>query len=216
MEASGTGNMKLALNGALTIGTLDGANIEILERVGDGQHLHLRPDRGGGGGAPPAGQRARDDRRLPALREVLDAVAYGVFSPDEPQRYRELVDDLTDNDHFMVTADFDAYAEAQRMVAARWRDRHAWWRASVLNTANMGWFSSDRASANTRPRSGPCRWHPSGRNAAPRFQQTGSPGAVCGDTQRGLTAASTGRMVFSPRNWLNQLCAALVIPGWQS
>ena len=72
-------------------------------------------------------------------------MAYGVFSPDEPQRYRELVDELTGNDHFMVTADFAAYAAMQSRVAAQWHDRRAWWRASVLNTANVGWFSSDRA-----------------------------------------------------------------------
>ena len=145
MEASGTGNMKLALNGALTIGTLDGANIEIRERVGadnififglTAEEVVERRRRGPGARETIAG--------LPVLQEVLDAVAYGVFSPDEPQRYRELVDELTGNDHFMVTADFDAYADAQGEVAARWRDRRAWWRASVLNTANVGWFSSDR------------------------------------------------------------------------
>ncbi len=146
MEASGTGNMKFALNGALTIGTLDGANIEILERVGDDNIFifgltaeEVVEQRRRGPGAREA------IAALPVLREVLEAVAYGVFSPDEPQRYRELVDDLSGNDHFMVTADFDAYTAAQAQVAARWHDRRAWWRASVLNTAHMGWFSSDRA-----------------------------------------------------------------------
>jgi starch phosphorylase len=76
---------------------------------------------------------------------VLDAVAYGVFSPGEPHRFQELVDELFGNDHFMVTADFAAYATTQARVAARWNDRRAWWRASVLNTAHVGWFSSDRA-----------------------------------------------------------------------
>jgi starch phosphorylase len=145
MEASGTGNMKLALNGALTIGTLDGANIEIRERVGD-DHIFIfgltaeeaveRRRRGPGARETVAAQ--------PALQQVLDAIAYGVFSPDEPQRYRELVEELTGNDHFLVTADFDAYATAQRRVAERWHDRRAWWRSSVMNTANVGWFSSDR------------------------------------------------------------------------
>jgi starch phosphorylase len=145
MEASGTGNMKLALNGALTIGTLDGANIEIRERVGD-EHIFIfgltaeeaseRRRRGPGARETIAAQ--------PALQQVLDAIAYGVFSPDEPQRYRELVDELTGNDHFLVTVDFDAYAAAQRRVAERWHDKRAWWRSSVLNTANVGWFSSDR------------------------------------------------------------------------
>ena len=76
---------------------------------------------------------------------MLDTIGSGVFSPDEPQRYRELVDLLTDHDYFLVTADFDAYVAAQMQVAERWRDSGAWWRASVLNTARMGWFSSDRA-----------------------------------------------------------------------
>ena len=146
LEASGTGNMKLALNGALTIGTLDGANIEIRERVGDdnififgltADEVVERRRRGPGARETIAG--------LPVLREVLEAVAYGVFSPDEPNRFRELVDEVSDNDHFMVTADFNAYATMQGKVSARWHDRHAWWRASVLNTANVGWFSSDRA-----------------------------------------------------------------------
>jgi glycogen phosphorylase len=146
MEASGTGNMKLALNGALTIGTLDGANIEILERVGHDNIFIFGL----------TAEEAEERRRLgpsgretiaasPVLQAVLDAVGSGVFSPDDPQRYRELVDILTDHDHFLVTADFEAYVAAQRQVADRWRDPSAWWRASVLNTARMGWFSSDRA-----------------------------------------------------------------------
>jgi starch phosphorylase len=146
MEASGTGNMKLALNGALTIGTLDGANIEIRERVGHDNIFifgmtsdEVMERRGRGPGA------RETIAALPVLQEVLDAIAYGVFSPDEPQRYRELVDELTGTDHFMVTADFAAFAAAQGRVAARWHDRRAWWRSSMLNTANVGWFSSDRA-----------------------------------------------------------------------
>ncbi|HEX4172108.1 MAG TPA: glycogen/starch/alpha-glucan phosphorylase, partial [Acetobacteraceae bacterium] len=80
----------------------------------------------------------------PVLKQVLDAIGSGAFSRDEPERYRELVSDLTTSDWFMVAADFDAYADAQCDVAMRWCDRHAWWRSSVLNTARMGWFSSDR------------------------------------------------------------------------
>ena len=146
MEASGTGNMKLALNGALTIGTLDGANIEIRERVGHdnififgmtSDEVMERRRRGPGARETIEG--------LPVLQEVLDAIAYGVFSPDEPQRFREVVDELTGDDHFMVTADFAAFAAAQGRVAAQWHDRRAWWRSSMLNTANVGWFSSDRA-----------------------------------------------------------------------
>ncbi|MEJ0020796.1 MAG: glycogen/starch/alpha-glucan phosphorylase [Acetobacteraceae bacterium] len=146
MEASGTGNMKLALNGALTIGTLDGANVEIRERVGadnififglNAEQVVERRRRG-----PGARETVAD---LPVLQAVLDAVAYGVFSHDEPGRFRELMEELTGSDHFMVTADFAAYVEAQRNVALRWQNRPAWWRSSVLNTANLGWFSSDRA-----------------------------------------------------------------------
>jgi starch phosphorylase len=146
MEASGTGNMKLALNGALTIGTLDGANIEILDRVGHDNIFIF------GLTAEEAEERRRQGlssreaiEKSPALQAVLDAISSGVFSHDDPLRYRELVDILTDHDHFMVAADFDAYDAAQRVVDARWHDAASWWRSSVLNTARMGWFSSDRA-----------------------------------------------------------------------
>jgi starch phosphorylase len=146
MEASGTGNMKFALNGALTIGTLDGANVEISDRVGPENIVIF------GMTAPEVqARRAKgiDARETiaatPVLREVLDSIASGVFSPDDRDRFTGLVDALTYHDHFMVSADFDAYYKAQRAVEARWRDRKSWWRASVLNTANVGWFSSDRA-----------------------------------------------------------------------
>ena len=146
MEASGTGNMKLALNGALTIGTLDGANVEMLDRVGAENIFifgltaeQVEANRRSGIDAQTIIDGSSD------LRGVLDAIGSGVFSPDEPDRYRQLVEDLTHHDYFMVCADFDSYSATQRKVAALWRDRQAWWRASVMNTANMGWFSSDRA-----------------------------------------------------------------------
>ena len=143
MEASGTGNMKLALNGALTIGTLDGANVEIHDRVG-AENMFIF-----GLTAQEVEERRRRPRMpvapSPALQQVMDAVGSGVFSPDEPQRYRELIGDIAGNDWFLVAADFDAYAAAQGQVAERWRDRRAWWRSSVLNTAHVGWFSSDRS-----------------------------------------------------------------------
>lgn len=146
MEASGTGNMKLALNGALTIGTLDGANIEIRDRVGEDNIFIF------GLTAAQADQRRRrgiDARETiagsPPLRRALDAIGSGFFSPSEPDRFRDLVDVLTYHDHFLVTADFDAYAEAQRSVAAKWRDHAGWWRSSILNTSGVSWFSSDRA-----------------------------------------------------------------------
>jgi starch phosphorylase len=146
MEASGTGNMKLALNGALTIGTLDGANIEIRDRVGDDNIFIF------GMTADQVAARRResiDARRYIEesvdLRRALDAMTSGILSPSEPDRYRHFVEVLTMYDHFMVAADFDSYAAKQRQVAALWHDKHAWWRASILNTANVAWFSSDRA-----------------------------------------------------------------------
>jgi glycogen phosphorylase len=145
MEASGTGNMKLALNGALTIGTLDGANVEIRERVGTDNIFIF------GLTADEVTERRRSgiDARAtiaasPNLAEALDTIASGVFSSGEGDRFRDLLDALTDHDDFMVTADFDAYYGKQREVVTLWHDRSAWWRASILNTAGVGWFSSDR------------------------------------------------------------------------
>ena len=145
LEASGTGNMKLALNGALTIGTLDGANIEIGENV-DRANIFIF---GMTTDEVAARRRAHFTGRqaaaeLPLLARVLEALASGMFCPDEPQRFRPLVDVVLGPDPFMVAADFDSYWETQREVDARWRDRRAWWRSSLLNTARMAWFSSDR------------------------------------------------------------------------
>jgi starch phosphorylase len=148
MEASGTGNMKMALNGALTIGTLDGANVEIKQRVGDDNIFIF-----GLNADEVTARRARgiDARETiagsPVLREVLASIADGAFSPDDRHRYASLVDILTYHDHFLVTADFDAYVAAQASVSRRWRDRKSWWRSAILNTARTGWFSSDRTIA---------------------------------------------------------------------
>ena len=139
MEASGTGNMKLALNGALTIGTMDGANVEIAERVGvdtmfifgmNAEEIDAR--RAGGLDARGA------VTACPALGEVLDGLRSGVFSPEEPERYRAMADRLEQADPFFVAADFAAYDRAQSLVDEKWRDPAAWWRMAVLNTANMG------------------------------------------------------------------------------
>jgi len=145
MEASGTGNMKLALNGALTIGTLDGANVEIRERVGPENFFLF----GLTAAEVEAKRRAHASGReavkvSPLLAQVIDSLESGMFSPDEPGRFRELVDALLDYDYFMVLADFDAYWSAQRAVDALWKRPDAWWRASILNTARTEWFSSDR------------------------------------------------------------------------
>ena len=145
MEASGTGNMKLALNGALTMGTLDGANVEILERVG-AENIHIF------GKTTPevaehraAGIRGRAAvAASPRLSQVLEAIRSGVFSPDDPTRYHALVDDLLETDHFLVLADFDSYFHEQRLADQRWNDPAGWARAAILNTANVAWFSSDR------------------------------------------------------------------------
>jgi starch phosphorylase len=145
MEASGTGNMKLALNGALTIGTLDGANIEIMERVGSDNMLIF------GLTAEDVAARRRDGYNPRAIIEssrelgqVLSAIASGVFSPDDPHRYAELMGSIYDHDWFMVAADFDAYCNAQRHADMRWQDQRSWRASAVRNVANVGWFSSDR------------------------------------------------------------------------
>ena len=147
MEASGTGNMKLALNGALTIGTLDGANIEIRDRVGHENIFifGLTAARSRTDAAPAASTRAKRSPARPPLQRALDAIGSGRFSPSDPDRFRDLVDVVTYHDHFLVSADFDSYAASQRLLAKKWRDKAAWWRSSIFNTAGVGWFSSDRA-----------------------------------------------------------------------
>ncbi|MGA9848563.1 MAG: glycogen/starch/alpha-glucan phosphorylase [Roseiarcus sp.] len=148
MEASGTGNMKMALNGALTIGTLDGANVELRDLVGD-ENIFIF-------GLTAAEVEASRSLGIdstariaasPGLREALDEIASGVFSNDDIGRYHGLVDTLTHHDYFMVCADFDAYFATQMRVDEAWRDRKNWMRSSILNTANVGWFSSDRTIA---------------------------------------------------------------------
>lgn len=145
MEASGTGNMKLALNGALTIGTLDGANIEISEQVGRenififgllAEEVAARRAQGLDTSETIAGS--------PALQQVLDELEQGVFSPDDRGRYKGLVQSLRHHDHFMVCADFDAFHGMQYEVGTQWRTPDRWWRKAVLNTARTSWFSSDR------------------------------------------------------------------------
>jgi starch phosphorylase len=142
MEASGTGNMKLALNGALTIGTLDGANIEIRECVGPENIVIFGLTAGEIEARRRNGFHGADVS--PRLRQALDLIMTGLFSPGEPHRFAPLVDAVTSDDPFMVAADFDSYWDAQRQVDALWRNPSAWWRSSVLNTARVGWFSSDR------------------------------------------------------------------------
>jgi starch phosphorylase len=145
MEASGTGNMKLALNGALTIGTLDGANIEIHERVGADNIFIFgltadeveRRRRGGLDG------RAAIAASAP-LANVIQAIDSGAFCRTEGGRFASLTNDLRHHDYYMVAADFDAYCAAQRRLEQRWMSPSDWMRACIMNIAHMGWFSSDR------------------------------------------------------------------------
>ncbi|SJZ96247.1 glycogen/starch/alpha-glucan phosphorylase [Consotaella salsifontis] len=146
LEASGTGNMKFALNGALTIGTLDGANVEMLEHLGD-ENIFIF-----GLNADDVARRRNDGHSgrgiietTPLLKSAIDSIASGVFSPDEPQRYRDLITDLYDRDWWMICADFDAYWQTQRQLDALWLDKDAWYEKAIRNTARMGWFSSDRS-----------------------------------------------------------------------
>ena len=148
MEASGTGNMKFALNGALTIGTLDGANIEIKDHVGPENIVIF------GLTADEVAQRRVEGYNpreiIEGSRELLqavDAIATGVFSPDDPDRYKDLMGGLYDSDWFMLAADFDSYAAAQREVDRRWEDEAGWRASAIRNIANVGWFSSDRTIA---------------------------------------------------------------------
>jgi starch phosphorylase len=146
MEASGTGNMKLALNGALTVGTLEGANIEIRERVGDdniyifGLTAEEVAARRGQGYLPRAELEAQ-----PALDAALRDIAEGAFAAEGTEPLRALLDDVRHRDRFMVVADFAAYAAIQRRIDQAFAHRADWTRRCVLNTARMGWFSSDRA-----------------------------------------------------------------------
>nr|WP_197984576.1 glycogen/starch/alpha-glucan phosphorylase [Sphingomonas sp. CFBP 13714] len=145
LEASGTGNMKFAMNGALTIGTLDGANIEIKDRVGDDNIFifGMTADEVEAKRASGYDPRSVIDGSK-ELCQAVSAIASGVFSPDDRQRYAGLMGGLYEGDWFMLAADFDSYATAQRSVDTRWNDRDAWVASTVRNVARVGWFSSDR------------------------------------------------------------------------
>ncbi|HEY6557551.1 MAG TPA: glycogen/starch/alpha-glucan phosphorylase [Polyangiaceae bacterium] len=143
-EASGTGNMKFALNGALTVGTLDGANVEILEAVGSENMFIFGLTTEGVEAYRRSGAHPRELYYAePELRRVLDAIMSGTFSPDEPSRFRPIVDALLQGDPYLVLADFLSYASCQRSVEAAYRDQSSWTRRAILNVANMGRFSSD-------------------------------------------------------------------------
>ncbi len=145
-EASGTGNMKMALNGALTIGTLDGANVEIREEVGE-ENIFIF-----GLTTPQVAQLRSQGYRAwdyyhgnEELKLVLDMINHGFFSVGEPDRYRQIFDNLTHhNDHYLLLADYASYVATQDMVGLLYRDKEEWSRRAILNVANMGKFSSDR------------------------------------------------------------------------
>jgi starch phosphorylase len=148
-EASGTGNMKLSLNGALTIGTLDGANIEIMEQVGE-ENIFIF------GATTPQVSDIRAHGYQPRqlydtnaeLKQVLDQIRDGLYSPDEPGRFQQLFDLLVNfGDHYLLLADFASYMEAQDRVDALYRQPEEWTRKAILNVASMGVFSSDRTIA---------------------------------------------------------------------
>jgi glycogen phosphorylase len=145
-EASGTGNMKFSLNGALTVGTLDGANVEIREEVGEDnfflfgltveQVTELRS----------RGYRPRDYyEQNPMLREVLDLIASGALSNGDKERFRPIVDNLLWHDPYFLLADYQSYVDCQNRVSALWGDQHNWTRKSIVNVARMGKFSADRS-----------------------------------------------------------------------
>jgi starch phosphorylase len=145
-EASGTGNMKFAMNGALTIGTLDGANVELREAVGPENFFLFGLQAEEVAAVKGRGYRPRDHyERAPELKEVIDQIASGLFSRGDASLFRPLVDALLDRDDFLVLADYDAYVECQQAVGVAFRDEERWTRASILNVARTGWFSSDRA-----------------------------------------------------------------------
>ncbi|WP_461472788.1 glycogen/starch/alpha-glucan phosphorylase [Pararhodobacter sp.] len=144
-EASGTGNMKFTLNGALTIGTLDGANVEIRDLVGPENFFLF------GMTADEVVERRRDPAHAaraidasPRLRRALELIEGGVFSHGDRSTYAALSQNLRTHDYFTVCADFDSYWDAQRRVDQAWADPDAWMHMAALNTARAGWFSSDR------------------------------------------------------------------------
>jgi len=147
LEASGTGNMKFALNGALTIGTLDGATIEIRDEVGE-ENLFifgLKADQ-----VVTKRQEGYDPKQYyeenKDLKKIIDMIDSGFFSPQDPGLFTPIVQSLMDQgDYYLVFADFEAYTRAQQSVAKAYQDQNQWTRMSILNTANMGKFSSDRA-----------------------------------------------------------------------
>jgi starch phosphorylase len=145
-EASGTGNMKFSMNGALTIGTLDGANIEIRDAVGADNFFLFGLTAEEVMAKKAAGYNPWDYyHNNPELKLVIDRIASGFFSHGDENLFRPLLDSLLHQDQYMVLADYQSYIECQEVVSQAYRDQDQWTRMSILNVARMGKFSSDRS-----------------------------------------------------------------------
>ena len=144
-EASGTGNMKLALNGALTVGTLDGANVEMAEHLGEENIFifGMKADEV----AERQHRRARPTEVIsqsPRLQQIIGQLEMGTFSGGDTDRFKDILDNIKHHDYFQIVPDFDAYWNMQRHIDSVYRDKDKWVEMAILNTAKMGWFSSDR------------------------------------------------------------------------
>jgi starch phosphorylase len=145
-EASGTGNMKLALNGAITIGTLDGANIQIREEVGEENFFLFGLDVAAADALKSSGYDPRSGYEgNPHLREAIDQIAGGTYSDGNRELFRPLVDSLLCRDEYLVLADYQSYVECQDRVSEAFQNRQRWTEMSILNVARAGKFSSDRS-----------------------------------------------------------------------
>jgi starch phosphorylase len=146
-EASGTGNMKLALNGAVTIGTLDGANIEIRDRVGADNFFLFGLDTAAVTERYALGHAPRAHYEQDAeLRSAVDAIADGVFSRGDRGTFHPIVDTMLNHDQYLTLADYRSYVDCQDAVDTAWLDRDRWTRMSIVNTARCGFFSADRTA----------------------------------------------------------------------
>ena len=145
-EASGTGNMKFAMNGALTIGTLDGANVEIREEVGADNFFLFGLDAEEVANLKESGYNPRQYyEENEDLKAVIDLIGSGVFSSGDTELFKPLTDNLLNQDRFMVLADYQSYVDCQLEVSKAYQDQDKWVRMSILNSARMGKFSSDRS-----------------------------------------------------------------------
>ena len=175
MEASGTGNMKFSLNGALTVGTLDGANIEIREQVGAENFFLFGLNAGEVWRYREEGYRPREFYAgNPHLREVLDLISNGFFSHGDPDQFRPLVDSLLSSDPYMLLADYQSYVDTQDEIGLAYGDKERWTRMSIANVARMGRFSSDRSVREY------CRdiWNAGTMQVEDQLPESGQPQAV--------------------------------------